>query len=237
MTASGASFGAAIFDMDGLLVDSEPLWHEAEIEVLGDLGVPLGIQACRQTKGMFVNEAIAHWYDRYPWDGPDIDTVADLVVERVCGLVVARGTLQPGVGSTIELCRRHGLAMAVASSCQYRVIELVLEHFDLARHFLFAHSAEDEAFGKPHPAVFLTAASKLGVEPTACLVFEDAPAGVLAAKAACMRVIAVPEASERRLPAFAIADAVLGSLEEVDEALFERLEASLHAEFDPTTGG
>jgi len=60
-------------------------------------------------------------------------------------------------------------------------------------------------------------------------VFEDAPAGVLAAKAACMRVIAVPEASERRLPAFAIADAVLGSLEEVDEALFERLEASLHA--------
>ncbi|HEX3947233.1 MAG TPA: hypothetical protein VHW47_05985, partial [Acidimicrobiales bacterium] len=96
-------FAASIFDMDGLLVDSEPLWHEAEIEILGDLGVPLVASACRQTKGMFVNEVTRYWYDRYPWAGPDPDEVAIAVVDRVMALVVARGRLKPGVRQAVGL--------------------------------------------------------------------------------------------------------------------------------------
>jgi len=67
---AAAGFSASIFDMDGLLIDSEILWHEAEIEILGALGVPLASEACRTTKGMFVREVTAHWYRLYPW-GPD----------------------------------------------------------------------------------------------------------------------------------------------------------------------
>ena len=65
-----AGFAASIFDMDGLLIDSEILWHEAEIEILGDLGVPLAADGCRGTKGMFVGEVTEYWYAQYPWDGP-----------------------------------------------------------------------------------------------------------------------------------------------------------------------
>ena len=219
-------FGAAIFDMDGLLVDSEPLWHEAEIEILGRLGVPLGASACRQTKGMFVNEVTRYWHERYPWDGPNTDEVAVEVVDKVIALVVAKGRPKPGVRRALDLCRAHGLPLAVASSSQYRLIEVVLEHFDLLADFDLVHSAEDEPYGKPHPGVFLTTAAKLGVAPDRCLVWEDAPAGVLAAKAARMACVAVPEVAERDRPAFGIADVVLGSLEEADEAMWERVSAA-----------
>jgi beta-phosphoglucomutase-like phosphatase (HAD superfamily) len=219
-------FGASIFDMDGLLVDSERLWHEAEIEILGGLGVPLVASACRQTKGMFVTEVTRHWFARYPWEGPSPDQVAVAVVDRVIELVVEEGQLLPGVERALGLCAAHRLPLAVASSSEHRLIDVVLDHFDLRRHFAVVHSAEEEPYGKPHPGVFLTTARLLGVAPERCLVWEDAPAGVLAAKAARMACVAVPEPAERHRSAFAIADAVLGSLEEVDEALWEHLVAA-----------
>jgi mannitol-1-/sugar-/sorbitol-6-/2-deoxyglucose-6-phosphatase len=218
-----AGFVASVFDMDGLLVDSEPLWQIAEVEILGPLGVPIDPHACRQTKGMFVNEVTRYWYERFPWSGPPPDQVAVQVVDRVCELVVERGVLQPGVEGVIDLCRRHGLALALASSSEYRLIELVLDHFDLVESFPVIHSAQDEAFGKPHPAVYLGAAAKVGADPTRCLAWEDAGAGVIAAKAARMVCVAVPEQVERERPAFAIADAVLSSLAEADEELYARL--------------
>ena len=220
---SDAAFAAAIFDMDGLLVDSEPLWHQAEIGILGDLGVPLAASACRQTKGMFVGEVTRYWFERFPWAGPSPDQVAVRVVDEVIALVRARGELKPGVARAISLCKRHGVPLAVASSSEYRLIEVVLGHFGLAGEFELVHSAEDEPYGKPHPGVFLTTASRLGVAPDHCVVWEDSPAGVLAAKAARMACVAVPEAVERDRAAFGIADVVLGSLDEADDAMWQRL--------------
>ena len=224
--AAPPAFRASIFDMDGLLIDSEHLWLEVEVEILGALGVPLEAASSRQTKGMFVNEVIEFWYERYPWRGPAPDEVAVRVVDRVCEVVKARGTLMPGVDRAIDLCREHGLALGLASSSQYKMIHLVLDHFGLAGTFSVVHSAEDEQYGKPNPAVYLSCAAKLGVAPQQCLAWEDAPAGVLAAKAARMACVAVPEPAERHNGAFAIADAVLDSLESVDEALWDRLVAT-----------
>ena len=223
-------FDAAIFDMDGLLVDSEPLWHEAEVEVLGGLGVPIAQGDARETKGVFVREVTRLWYGRHPWEGPSTDEVATRIVDRVIELIAQEGRLQPGVDKAISLCRDHGLALAVASSSEHRLIGFVLERFGLAGQFRFAHSAEEEPYGKPHPAVFLTTAERLGVAPERCLVWEDAPAGVLAAKAARMACIAVPAPQERDQPVFGIADAVLSSLEEADEALWRRLVSARAAE-------
>ncbi|HXW38821.1 MAG TPA: hexitol phosphatase HxpB [Acidimicrobiales bacterium] len=224
--AAAGGFAASIFDMDGLLVDSEPLWQVAEVEILGALGVPLDVGQCRQTKGMFVNEVTAYWHERFPWPSPSTEDVAVQVVDRVCELVVERGVLQPGVHEVLELCRRHDLELAVASSSEYRLVRLVLDHFGLAEQFSILHSAEEEPYGKPHPGVYLGAAAKLGVDPTRCLAWEDAAAGVLAAKAARMVCVAVPESSEQDRPAFAIADAVLGSLADADENLYRRLVAA-----------
>jgi beta-phosphoglucomutase-like phosphatase (HAD superfamily) len=225
LTAPGgaASFAASIFDMDGLLIDSEILWHEAEIDILGGLGVPLAADGCRSTKGMFVGEVTEYWFARYPWSGPTPEDIAVAIVDRVIALVLAKGELKPGALEAIALCAGRGLPLAVASSSQYRLIETALDHFGLREHFALIHSAEDEAYGKPHPAVFLTAAAKLGVVPGRSLVWEDAPAGVLAAKAATMACIAVPERGEEDQAAFGLADLVLGSLLEMDDARWDQV--------------
>lgn len=221
---TGPVFFASIFDMDGLLVDSEPLWQRAEVTVLGALGVPLTATATRSTKGMFVGEVTRYWHQRFPWTGPSTDEVAEQIVDEVMALVVAEGMLCPGVHQAIGGARRRGLTLAIASSSAYRLIRLVLDHFSLAGEFALLHSAEDEPYGKPHPGVFLTAADRLSVPPERCLVWEDAPAGVLAAKAARMTCVAVPDPDDRHRPEIALADAILTSLEEADDALWLRLE-------------
>ena len=225
-------FGASIFDMDGLLIDSEVLWHKAELEILGDgLGVPLGRDVdggdvdgkggWRTTKGMFVSEVIEHWYAVSPWPGPSPSEVAVRVVDRVIDLIVTEGSLKPGAVGAIDLCASRGWPLAVASSSEYRLIDAALAHFGLRDRFVLVHSAEDEDYGKPHPAVYLTAAAKLGAAAKSCLTWEDAPAGVLAAKAASMACIAVPEAGDGGDPAFGLADLVVDSLEAVDVAALD----------------
>lgn len=214
---------AAIFDLDGLLVDTEPLWHEAEVEVLGALGVPLERSQTRSTKGMFVTEVVAYWYERFPWPGGDVDQVAAAVTEAVQSLATTRGRLRPGAAAVLESAGGRSLASAVASSSPMTYIEAVLGSVGLAGTFAVVCSAEAEPFGKPHPAVFLTAAAGLGVPPERCVVFEDAPAGVLAAKSARMRCVAVPEPEDRPRPEMGLADLVLTSLEEMDETCWDRL--------------
>jgi sugar-phosphatase len=209
--------------MDGLLIDSEVLWHEAEVEILGGLGVPLVGGEFRTTKGMFVHEVTEHWYARYPWSGPTPAEVAVTLVDRVTELVRTKGRLKPGALHAVDLCEGLGLSLAVASSSEYRLIEAALSHFGLRERFGVIHSAEDEEYGKPHPAVFLTAARRMSVPPKRCVVWEDAPAGVVAAKAASMACVAVPEPDEGHHPAFGLADLVVDSLDQVDAASLGRV--------------
>ncbi len=213
---------AAIFDMDGLLVDSEPLWHVAELEILGDLGVQLDRDGTRQTKGMFVAEVVDHWHEQFPWGGPSRPEVVEQILDRVGELTIERGQVLPGAIETVAAMTERG-PVALASSTPRRLIEVVLGHIGLADAFVAICSAEDEAWGKPHPAVFLTAAAAVEVAPQRCVVFEDSPAGVLAAKAGRMVCVAVPEASERHVPAMGIADIVLDSLVDLDHAFLDTL--------------
>ena len=100
-----AGFAASIFDMDGLLIDSEILWHEAEIEILGGLGVPLAAEGCRSTKGMFVrrgDRALVRAATRGP--GPTPAEVAVTIVDRVIELILTKGALKPGAEHAIDLC-------------------------------------------------------------------------------------------------------------------------------------
>jgi len=208
---------ATLFDMDGLLIDSEVLWHKAELEIFGALGVPLGDAGVRSTKGMFVNEVVQHWYARYPWAAPRPEVVVAQLLERVGELVEREGVLLAGAERAIDLTSARGL-VGLASSTPLALIYRCLDTFGLRDRFAVVQSAEFERFGKPHPAVFLSAADSLDVDPRECLVFEDSAAGVLAAKAARMAVVAVPVAEDRAMPEFALADLVLTSLDELTPA-------------------
>lgn len=218
---------AVLFDMDGLLIDSEPLWQQAETEVFATVGIELSAPMCLETRGRRVDEVVEHWFERSPWRTPSRREIAEAVVARVIDLVSECGMPKPGVAHAIDFFARRGLLLAVASSSHYAIIETVLARLGIRDRFVTVHSGESERFGKPHPAIFLGAASKLGVRPGHCLVFEDSPSGVAAAKEAGMRCVAVLDANtvgaenadeERRR--LAIADSVLDSLEEIDEHLW-----------------
>ena len=220
-----AAYRAAVFDMDGLLVDSEVLWHQAELEILVPLGATIDPDATRSTKGMFVHEVVEHHHRLSGWAAPDVAIVAELILDRVGELVEERGELLPGAERALAMCGALG-PLALASSTPYELIHRTLAHFGLDAAFDVVHSAEDEPLGKPDPGVFLTAARRLGVPPERCLAFEDSPAGVRAAVAATMGCVAVPAHEERADPAFALASLVLGSLEELDAGwLTARFEA------------
>lgn len=205
---------AIIFDMDGLLIDSEPLWRIAEVEALTEVGVSITEADAVETTGLRTDEVVELWHARYPWREPAKKTVEARIVSRLIALVRERGEAMPGVHEALEALSGAGYPLAIASSSASEIIAATLETLGLAGYFRVTQSAEHEPFGKPHPGVYIEAARALGVEPRLCLAFEDSPNGVIAAKAARMTCIAVPDpvlAADRR---FGAADLVLGSLAE-----------------------
>jgi sugar-phosphatase len=214
---------AAIYDMDGLLVDSEPSWVEAEVEVFRSLGVPMTPTLCRETTGMRLDELVAHWKARFPWEGPSEAEVLRRVLARATELIVARAVPKRGVRESLEVMRVARLRCALASSSPMVLIEAVLQKLKLMTEFEVIVSAESEPFGKPHPGIYLRAAEWLGVDPRECVALEDSLNGVVSAKAARMKCIAVPENWPD--PRLALADVVVQSLLAVDAALLARLDA------------
>ena len=213
---------AVIFDMDGLLVDSEPLWREAEIEVFGKVGVQLDDAMCRQTTGLRHDEVVRYWHARHPWDEPGHEEITQLLIDTAERMIVERGEMMPGAEATIALLHKMGLKLAIASSSPMRLIEAVVAKFALGAFFSVLHSADDEDAGKPDPAVYLTTMSKIGVEPRFCLALEDSVSGVRAASAAGARVIAVPDPEAADRPEFQEADVVLRSLVDFSPELIRR---------------
>lgn len=203
---------AAIFDMDGLLIDSEPLWQEAEITVFESVGVMLTRELCRETMGLRLDEVVSYWYGRFPWRGAPLKAVEDKILAEVGRLVIERGKPMPGVKEVVDLLRAANYELAVASSSPMDLIVASLKKFGLTEYFSVLHSADAEEEGKPHPGVYISTISRLGASPSDCVAFEDSVVGVRAAKAAGAQVIAVPDAANARDPGFAKADVVLSSL-------------------------
>lgn len=218
--------GAVIFDMDGLLIDSEPLWHEAEMAVLVPLSVPLTPSRCLETTGMRVDEMVAHWFDRYPWPLPALNQVAGEVVAEVSRRLRQRAEPMPGARTLVESLAGQSMPLAIASSSPRSLIDATLDGLAMTEAFVVRCSAMDELRGKPDPAVFLSAARALGKSPAECLVLEDSLAGVDAALAAGMTVLAVPANAQWDQPGFDAAHGKLRSLADIDLGCIQELTMS-----------
>lgn len=214
---------AAVFDMDGLLIDSEPFWRQAERQVFATVGLDLSDAQCQETQGMRTDEVVAYWYAQAPWRGKSCEAVRVEVIEAVGALVERSGQALPGVYDTLEMLRSAGLRLALASSSPHELIRAVVRRLGLDDWFEALCSAVDHPRGKPDPAVYLEAAERLGIEPGHCLAFEDSAAGVRAARAAGMAVVAVPEVALYERPDFALADLKLTSLEQFSVASLDGL--------------
>ncbi len=184
---------AIIFDMDGLLIDSEPFWRQAEIEAFAEVGVLLSDADCRETMGYRLNEVVELWYSRFPWTGKTLAEVEARILSLVSQYIISEGKPMPGVRQLMVACKKQSLKIAIASSSPIKLINSVVTLLKMENEFDALHSAQHEAYGKPHPSVFLTTAKMLDVSPHECLVFEDSFHGVVAALAAKMKVVAVPD--------------------------------------------
>ena len=215
-------FQAAIFDMDGVLIDSEPLWRRAEREVFGSVGIDLTKEMCLRTMGLRLDEVVAHWYREFPWTGKSPRQVEEEVLTAMRRMVAEEGKPLRGVHEILERLRVEKLRLAIASSSPFGLIEAVVDKLTIRDFFQVFCSADADALGKPDPAVYLRTAEQLTVDPDSCLVFEDSLLGVRAAKSAGMTVVAVPAPDQYDDPRFNEADFKVRSL---SEFAFEMIEA------------
>ena len=212
-----------IFDMDGLLIDSEPFWRQAEIKVFGEYGIHLSDEDCIKTTGLSVTEVVRFWQDKYSNIPLNINHVAKQILEQVTVLVKKNGVAMAGVYETLNFLKESGIKMALASGSHYSLIHVVLDKLKISDYFSLIQSAENLTYGKPHPDIFISTAKKLKVEPQNCIVFEDSVNGVIAAKAARMKCVAIPEAHNMGKTTYAIADIQLESLIQFDKKVLQQL--------------
>jgi len=205
---------AVVFDLDGVLLDSEQLWDEVREELARERGGRWRERAQRDMMGMSSPEWSRYMHDVIGLREPPEEISAE-VVRRMGERYRERLPLLPGAVEAVErLAARWPLGLA--SSSNRPLIDLVLDVSGLARFFRATVSSEEVTRGKPAPDVFLEAARRLGVASERCAVVEDSANGILAGRAAGMRVVAIPN---QRFPpgeeALAAADVVLLSLEKL----------------------
>jgi len=207
---------AAIFDMDGLLIDSEPLWDRAELEVMEGLGVDVSRRdELPDLLGLRIDMVVDLWYAQQPWNGPGRDEVTARIIRRTMNLVEEARPLLPGVREAVALCKAEGLKIGLASASPLSMLENVLTMFGLRDDFDALASAEKLPYSKPHPQVYLDCAAKLGVDPLTCVTLEDSVNGMIATKAARMRSIVVPALEVQQDPRYVLANVKLHSLHDL----------------------
>lgn len=214
---------AVIFDLDGLLIDSEPFWREAVGTALAAVNVHLTSDEYVQAQGMRIDLLVEYWHQRYPWETPSTEELTEQVLRHLIDLVNKHGKPKEGVADVLDFFQERQIPIGLASSSPMYVIEAALKSLGIASYFDVVVSAESEQYGKPHPGVYLRAAEQLGVSPQYCIVFEDSGTGVLSAKSAGMVCIAVPDpptAGDKRL---CIADRVIDSLADIDAEMWAQL--------------
>lgn len=207
--------------MDGVLIDSEPFWKEAETSVFNSVGVPLTSGMCETTTGMRLKDVVTLWHSKYPWDKTrPFHAVENEIIDRLIMLIEEKGELSQGVSELINLLSNKSVPMAIASSSNMRIIDAVVDKFELRKYFSVIHSAEFESAGKPDPAIYISTARQLNVNPEECLAIEDSLNGLKSAKSAGMKTVVIPEPKNYELAGFGVADLKLRSLAEFTEEQF-----------------
>ncbi len=214
----GGDLDAVLFDMDGLLVDTEPQWFAAESATVAELGAAWGKQQQIDLLGSNLEYA-ARYMVEYSGSSLSTTTVMQMLLDNMTRQLVGNVTIRPGVLDLLESLVDADVPLALVTSSVRVHVEVVLEHLPVQP---FSHhvTADDVSNLKPHPEPYLSALDLLGASAARSVVLEDSPTGVAAAEAAGCRVVAVPSV----VPIDAAPGrAVVSSLTEVDLTLLRSL--------------
>ena len=222
-------FYAVIFDLDGVLADSEPWWNQIDAKLLAEYGVSYRGEYHRNVLGVSYRLAVEFYKNAFHISA----SVEELMRRRgeiATDFFANRVGLFPSAKTTLEQLRGMKLHLAVATSSLSASARPLLDRTGIRSLFSVVVTGDEVQQGKPHPDIYVRAAEKLGIPPEACLVIEDSLAGIAAGKAANMRVAAIPDGRfvdpreyEKE------ADYVLGSLSEIPD-LIRRIRAAASEE-------
>jgi HAD superfamily hydrolase (TIGR01509 family) len=211
--------GAVVFDMDGVIVDTETVWDEVREQLTTDWGGRYTPEAQRAMMGMSSTEWSRYLHEVVGLPQAPSEINAE-VVRRMLARYAENLPLIPGAVDAVRRLAGDGVVLAVASSSNRPLIEAVLAGTGLAGLFAVTVSSEEVARGKPAPDVYLEASRRLGVWPGDCVAVEDSASGIRSARAAGMHVVALPNVHYPPPPeVLRLADVVLGSLDALDEAI------------------
>lgn len=216
-------FDTVIFDIDGLLIDSEPLWNEAATEVFAQYGVTLTAEQYNTTTGLRTKEFIEHWFSLFQIESGEFERAEKEVVATVLRKIEQKGKMMPGVAYIFDFFSKKGFKIGLATSSPPALIELVMEMIGIRDFVQATASAEGLPYGKPHPQVYLDCAALLNSKPVNCICFEDSFNGLIAAKAARMTCVIVPHPSQAKEDRWGAADLKLSSLQNFGELHFNLL--------------
>jgi mannitol-1-/sugar-/sorbitol-6-/2-deoxyglucose-6-phosphatase len=206
-----------IFDMDGLLIDSEPLWQEAGKETLEKFDVILSNEQYQSSTGLRTPEWIDHWFSFFGIDKKHAPDAIKTIESTAISKIKDNGEALPGVDYIMEFFKERQLTLAVASSSPMELINVVVDKLNIRSYLSNTTSAEKLPFGKPHPQVFIECAQSLKIPANQCLVFEDSFNGMIAAKAAKMKCVVIPHESVFHGEQWGAADLKVDSLLAIKE--------------------
>lgn len=187
----GGRPSAAVFDCDGLLVDTETSWGRAEERLFGRRGVPYGPDEREALLGTSVPSSVVWMAGRFDEAGNEAGLLAELL-EAAHDLIGRESVALPGAAELVARLREYGVPIAVASNSPRPLVDLALGVGGLGGAFDLIVSADDVSHPKPAPDPYLTACSGLGIDPSAAVAFEDSPPGLASARAAGMATVCVP---------------------------------------------
>ena len=183
---------AVIFDLDGSLVDSMWMWEQIDIEYLGKFGIALPEKLQMDIEGMSFSETAAYFKSRFNLADP-VDKIKNDWNAMAWDKYSYEVPLKAGVYDFLEVCKERGIFLGIATSNSRELVGRIVSVHGLEDYFACIMTGCDVAKGKPAPDIYLAVAEALGVDPARCLVFEDIIPGILAGKAAGMKVCAVED--------------------------------------------
>lgn len=202
-----------IFDMDGLLIDSEPLWNEAANEVFKEYGINLSDEQQATTTGLRTSEFLEWWFGYYNIGDDEFAKAEKKIFQYVIDKIKYKGKIKPGVDHIFNFFYGRGFKIGIATQSPQQLIEEVMDICGVRKFVQATSSAEYLPYGKPHPQVYINCANALQSHVLECICFEDSFNGLIAAKAARMKCVVVPEHSQQKEDRWNAADLKLSSLQ------------------------
>jgi len=212
-----------IFDMDGVLIDSEPFWEEAGTEILEKFGIVLTPDQYFSTTGLRTREWIDWWFTHFKIDKSYAKEAERSIVTKAKEKIEKHAVAMTGVDYILQFFKERNFIIGLATSSPVSLIEVVIEKLQIKQYFKAVSSAEELPHSKPHPQVYLNCAEKLNVSPLDCICFEDSYNGMIAAKAARMKCVVVPAVSQRHQPYWSAANFKIESFFHFEEKILQEL--------------